>query len=289
MVEKNKKISVFDLSVIGISLAFAVFFAIPLLFVLANAFSDPKAVYTGKVLFFPVRFCFDSFVEVFQDNDLLRGYWNTIKYTTIGTVIQVALQFSVAYPLSRRDLKGKKFFNMFFAIPMFIGGGMIPTYLVVKALDMLNTSWAIIIPGCLGLYNIIIIRTYLTSSIPYELTEAGMVDGCGPLRCFFAIVFPLCKPILCVMILYAIVGYWNSYFNSLIYTSDDSYWPLQRVLQRMLIKSETSGSLGEPEQLMKAEGMKYATIIVSSLPLLVLYPFFQKYFEKGVMLGSIKG
>ena len=284
----EKKIRGFDIVVYGISGIMIIIFALPLLYVLANAFSDPMMVYTGKVGIFPKGFTLDNILEVFRSDELMRGLRNTIVYTFLGTIIQLVLQFSLAYPLSRQDFKGKTFVNLFIALPMFISGGMIPTYLVVKELNMLNTMWAIIIPGCVGLYNVIIIRTYLSTSIPYELTEAATVDGCNVMQCLMLIILPLCKPIICVMALYAIVGYWNSYFNSLIYTTNDKLWPLQRVLQRLLI-ANSGNSVGAVENMMKAEGMKYAIILVSSVPLLVLYPFFQKYFEKGVMIGSIKG
>ena len=290
MIKSKYKITSFDIAVWGISAIMLLFFAFPLLFIVANAFSDPIAVYSGQVNFIPIGFTLENIFEVFREEKLMQGLFNTIWYTAVGTILQVVLQFSVAYPLSRKDFKGKTFINIFFALPMFISGGMIPTYLVVKLCGYLNTPWAIIIPGCLGLYNIIIIRTYLTSSIPYDLTEAAMIDGCGVIGCLFKVILPLCKPIICVMLLYGIVGYWNSYFNSLIYTTKEELWPLQRVLQRMLmVNSSSSGSLGEAESLMKSESLKYAIILVASAPLLILYPFFQKYFETGMMIGSIKG
>ena len=178
---------------------------------------------------------------------------------------------------------------------MFVNGGMIPTYFVVKGLGMINTIWANIIPGCVGVYNIIIIRTYIQSSISWEYQEAAMIDGCGPVRAFLQIVIPLCKPIIAVMLLYAIVGYWNSYFNSLLYVTKESLWPLQRTLQRILISSNTSsigqggGSLGQQEQALLSESLKYVVIIVSTVPILLIYPFFQQFFEKGLMVGGLKG
>ena len=207
-----------------------VIFILPLLYVLANALSDPMMVYSGKVGILPKGFTLNNIAEVFRNKDLVRGFLNTIAYTVIGTAMQLVLQFSLAYPLSRRDFKGKTFVNIVIALPMFISGGMIPTYLVIKELNMLNTMWAIIVPGCVGLYNVVIIRTYMSTSIPYELTEAAIIDGCGVYRCLTKIMLPLCKPIICVMALYGIVGYWNSYFNSLIYTTKSTLWPLQRIL-----------------------------------------------------------
>lgn len=268
---------------------------LPLLFVLANAFSSPEAVYTGKVSLIPKEFDLSGFKRVFRDDSITRGYLNTLLYTAIGTVIQLVLQFTAAYPLSRKDLKGKAFANLFMVITMFINGGMIPTYFVVKNLGLINTIWANIIPGCVGVYNIIIIRTYIQSSISWEYQEAAMIDGCDPIRSFLQIVIPLCKPIIAVMLLYAIVGYWNSYFNSLLYVTNEKLWPLQRTLQRILISSNTSsigqggGTLGQAEQALLSESLKYVVIIVSTAPILLIYPFFQKFFEKGLMVGGLKG
>jgi len=284
----QRKISMYDVVVYGIAGIMMLLFLLPLLYIIANAFSDPMLVYSGKVGIIPKGFTFENILEIFRTEKLVLGFKNTLLYTTLGTIIQVVVQLCLAYPLTRRDFKGKTFVNLFIAFPMFVSGGMIPSYLVIKELQMLDTIWAIIIPGCIGLYNVIIIRTYITSSIPYELTEAATMDGCNVIQCFIKIVLPLSKPIVCIMTLYGIVGYWNSYFNSLLYTMDEKLWPLQRVLQRMLIAD--AGSVGGTlENMIRTEGLKYAVILVSSLPLLVLYPFFQKYFEKGVMIGGIKG
>lgn len=295
MVENKGKDKAFNWIIYVVMGIYAFITLMPLLFVLANAFSSPEAVYTGKVTFFPVDFSLDGFKRVFRDDSIMRGYLNTLIYTLIGTVIQLVLQFTAAYPLSRRDLKGKSFVNLFMVITMFINGGMIPTYFVVKNLGMINTIWANIIPGCVGVYNIIIIRTYIQSSISWEYQEAAMIDGCDPIRSFIQIVLPLCKPIIAVMLLYAIVGYWNSYFNSLLYVTKENLWPLQRTLQRILISSNTSGigqgggSLGQQEQALLSESLKYVVIIVSTVPILLIYPFFQKFFEKGLMVGGLKG
>lgn len=284
----EKKFSFYDIVVYGIAVIMTIFFLLPLLYILANALSNPELVYSGKVGLIPKGFTFENILEVFRTEKLVLGFKNTLLYTVVGTVIQLVIQFCLAYPLTRRDFKGKTFVNLFVAFPMFVSGGMIPTYLVIKELQMLNTIWAIIIPGCIGLYNVIIIRTYISSSVPYELTEAAMIDGCNVLQCFTRIVLPLSKPIICIMTLYGIVGYWNNYFNSLLYTTDEKLWPMQRVLQRMLI-ADAGSAVGTLETMTRTEGLKYAVILVSSLPLLVLYPFFQKYFEKGVMIGGIKG
>lgn len=285
---RRKKVEAYDVVVYGIAGIMTLLFLLPLLYIVANALSDPTLVYSGKVGLIPKGFTFENVIEVFREEKLVTGFKNTVIYTGLGTIIQLILQFCLAYPLTRHDFKGKTFVNMFIAIPMFVSGGMIPSYLIVKELHLLNTMWAIILPGCVGLYNVIIIRTYIASSIPYELTEAATMDGCNVLQCFVKIVLPLGKPIICIMALYGIVGYWNSYFNSLLYTTDEKLWPLQRVLQRMLI-TDAGSSGGTLENMIRTEGLKYAVIVVASLPLLIIYPFIQKYFEKGVMIGGIKG
>ena len=208
------------------------------------------------------------------------------SYTFLGTVIQVTLQMLCAYPLSRRDFKGRKFLNIFLTLTMFISGGMIPTYLLISKLQMLDTMWAIIIPGCVSVSNIIVIRTYMSTSIPNELQEAARIDGCSDFQIFLRVILPLCRPILFVMVLYAIVGYWNNYFNALLYIQSTDLYPLQRVLQDMLVSNGNSLGGGDPNL---QEQLKYVTIVVSSLPLLIIYPFFQKYFEKGVVMGGVKG
>jgi putative aldouronate transport system permease protein len=293
MVENRGKDRIFNWIIIIFIGIFAIVTLLPLLHVLANSFSNAEAVYRGQVGLFPIDFSLEGYKKVFQESSIMRGYLNTLIYTAIGTIVQLTLQFIAAYPLSRKDLAGKKFLSGFFILTMFISGGMIPTYLVVKSLNMINTIWAMIIPGCVGVFNIIIIRTYITTSIPWELQEAAEIDGSGPIGVFIKIIIPLCKPILAVMTLYAIVGYWNSYFNSLIYLTDDSLYPLQRVLQRILVSNDTSsiggGNLGQQEQAILGESLKYVTIIVATAPILFIYPFFQRFFEKGLMVGGIKG
>ena len=277
---------IFDVVITVIMLLVALAFLLPLLNVLACSFSSPEKVVAGEVGLFPVEFTVRGYQEVFANNSLMRGFLNTLFYTFLGTVIQVTLQMLCAYPLSRPDFKGRKFLNIFMTLTMFISGGMIPTYLLISNLGMLDTIWAIIIPGCVAVFNIIVIRTYMQNSIPAELQEAARIDGCGDFQIFLRVVLPLCRPILFVMVLYAIVGYWNNYFNALLYIQSTDLYPLQRVLQDMLVTN--SGSLGAGDPNLQ-EQLKYVTIVVSSLPLLVIYPFFQKYFEKGVVMGGVKG
>ena len=277
---------IFDVAIAIIMGLVALLFLLPLLNVLACSFSSPEKVVAGEVGLFPVEFNVRGYQEVFADDSLMRGFLNTLFYTFLGTVIQVTLQMLCAYPLSRPDFKGRKFLNIFLTLTMFVSGGMIPTYLLISNLGMLDTIWAIIIPGCVSVFNIIVIRTYMQNSIPAELQEAARIDGCGDFQIFLRVVLPLCRPILFVMVLYAIVGYWNNYFNALLYIQSTDLYPLQRVLQDMLVTN--SGSLGAGDPNLQ-EQLKYVTIVVSSLPLLIIYPFFQKYFEKGVVMGGVKG
>jgi putative aldouronate transport system permease protein len=288
MVENRGSDRIFNWGIILLAFVYAIATILPLLHVLASSFSSPDAVNRGLVGIFPVKFTLVSYQRVLQEEAIIRGFLNTIMYTVIGTIIQLVLQFTAAYGLSRKDLKYKKFWNLFFVVPMFVSGGLIPTYLVVNSLGMINTIWAMIIPGVVNLFNIIIIRTYIKSTIPWEMQESAMIDGASNWRIFLQIVMPLCKPLIAVMMLYAIIGFWNAYFNSLIYLTDDSLFPLQRVLQRFLIASD-SGAIGGGEAEMMAQSLRFATIIISSAPMLLLYPFFQRYFEKGLMVGSIKG
>lgn len=264
----------------------AILFLLPLLNVLACSFSDADKVVAGEVGLLPVGFSLDGYKQVFANDSLMRGFLNTLFYTFVGTIIQVSLQMLCAYPLSRKDFKGRKFLNIFLTLTMFISGGMIPTYLLISNLQMFDTIWAIIIPGCVSVFNIIVIRTYMSTSIPNEVQEAARIDGCSDFQIFLRVVLPLCRPIIFVMVLYAIVGYWNSYFNSLLYIQTTDLYPLQRVLQDMLVSNSGSLGGGDPAE---QERLKYVTIVVSSLPLLIIYPFFQKYFEKGVVMGGVKG
>ena len=277
---------VFDVVITIVMGVIAVLFLLPLLNVLACSFSSPDKVVAGEVGLIPVEFTLDGYKKVFANDSLIRGFLNSLLYTFLGTVIQVTLQMLCAYPLSRRDFKGRKFLNIFLTLTMFISGGMIPTYLLISKLQMLDTMWAIIIPGCVSVSNIIVIRTYMSTSIPNELQEAARIDGCSDFQIFLRVILPLCRPILFVMVLYAIVGYWNNYFNALLYIQSTDLYPLQRVLQDMLVSNGNSLGGGDPNL---QEQLKYVTIVVSSLPLLIIYPFFQKYFISGLTIGAVKG
>lgn len=283
----GKKEKAFDAVVIILVAIIALITLFPLLNVLAASFSSADKIVAGEVGIFPIGFTLDGYKLIFENKEIWSGFLNSLLYTFIGTVIQVTCQMLCAYPLSRKDFKGRKIINLILVLTMFISGGMIPTYLLISQLKLLNTIWAIILPGCISVFNIIVIRTYMETSIPMEVQEAAMIDGCGDFQIFLRIVLPLCRPVIAIMLLYAIVGYWNSYYNAMIYVTDQSLYPLQNVLNNILISNESSLGGGTDTNL--AEQLKYVTIVVSSLPLLIIYPFFQKYFEKGVTLGGVKG
>ena len=234
---------------------------------------------------------FDGYLKILERQDIWRGYLNTIIYTVLTVILALAVTVPAGWALSRKTLPGKKLWMVYFIIPMFFGGGLIPFYNVMSSLGLVNTIWAIILPSILSVWNLFMTKTFFESSISDGLIEAAKIDGAGPFRIFFSIVIPLSKAILAVMALYYAVGQWNSYFNAMIFLQDESLYPLQLVLKEILIASEsTVGGSGETilEQFRLANQLKYVSVIVSSLPVLCLYPFVQKYFAQGVMIGSLK-
>ncbi|KQL59041.1 MULTISPECIES: carbohydrate ABC transporter permease [Bacillaceae] len=266
----------------------------PLYFILIASISDPNRIFAGDVLFLPKGITFDGYGRIFSDPGIWNGFKNTFLYSSLGTTISVTLTITAGYALSRTDLVGRNVIMIFLLITLFFHGGMIPTYLVVRDLGMVNTIWAMVIPNAVGLWNVIICRTFFQTSIPKDMLEAAQIDGCNDLKFFSKIVVPLSKPIIAVMVLFHVVTHWNSFFDALIYLNNDSLYPLQLILRNLLIQSEVSSQMiGDIEsnqaQLAVAEQIKYGVIVVSSIPLLLLYPFLQKYFVKGVMIGSIKG
>jgi putative aldouronate transport system permease protein len=264
----------------------------PLLFVVSASFSDPAKVLGGEVWLLPKAVTAEAYVEIFHNKEVWIGYRNTIVYTVVGTVINIIMTILAAYPLSRPDLPGRKVLMLFITLTMFFSGGLIPTYLLVKDLGMVDTMWSLIVPGAISTYNLIVMRTYFQSSIPWEIQEAAHMDGCSNWRLLLNIILPLSKPILAVMILFYAVAHWNSFFNALIYMRDESHYPLQLVLREILMFSQSSaadGTVGLEDKILLAESIKYAIIIVSSLPVWIMYPFVQRHFVKGVMIGSIKG
>ncbi len=265
----------------------------PLIFVCSASVSDPSMVASGKVLLLPKGFTLDGYRRVFQDKSILTGYANTIFYTTVGTLINLAVTVPAGYALARSTLPGKKFFMTYFMIPMYFGGGLIPTFLVVNALHLYNTRAVMVLLYAFSMYNCIICRTFF-SSLPKEVEEAAIIDGCTSFQVFWQIVLPLSKALMGVMVLYFAVAHWNTYFAALIYLRDADKHPLQLVLRKILILETASDDMIGMEEaalakLQLKELVKYAVIIVSSLPVLILYPFLQKYFDQGVMIGSVKG
>lgn len=266
----------------------------PLWFVVIASVSDPAKVVAGDVLLWPAGVSFEAYRMVFRDSMIMTGYRNTLYYTILGTAINLVMTVLAAYPLSRKDWVGRGFFMAVVMFTMFFSGGTIPTYLLMNDLGLINTTWAIVLPGAVSVYNAIVMRTFFINSIPLELQEAAQVDGCSNTRLLLRIVLPLSKPILAVMVLFYGVAHWNAFFGALIYITESDRYPLQLVLRSILIQNTASQDmLGEVDTLgnrvMLAETIKYALIIVSTLPMMVLYPFLQRFFEKGVMVGSVKG
>ena len=264
----------------------------PLYFIIIASISDPDAVLGGDVILFPVGITLSGFEAILHRSDVWLGYLNTIIYTALTVVLSLVVTVPAGWPLSRKQLLGKKFFMIYFIIPMFFGGGLIPFYNVMSQLNLINTPWAVILPSILSVWNLFMTRTFFESSIPDGLVEAARIDGASEFRIFFSLVLPLSKAILAVMALYYAVGQWNSYFNAMIFLQDENLYPLQLILREILIASETTtGGSGETilEQYRLANQIKYVSVIVSSAPVIMLYPFVQKYFAQGAMIGSLKG
>ncbi|KKF61186.1 ABC transporter permease subunit [Streptococcus uberis] len=277
-----------------IIIAFLVLITVlPMGYILIASFMDPQVLANQGISLNPQDWTVDGYKRVLGDNAILRGFINSLIYSTAFAVLTVIISVLTAYPLSKKDLVGRRWINYFLIFTMFFGGGLVPTYLLIKNLGMLNTIWSIIIPGAVNVWNIILARTYF-QGLPDELVEAAVIDGANDFQIFLKIMLPLAKPIMFVLFLYAFVGQWNSYFDAMIYIKDPNLAPLQLVLRNILIQSEVSqnmiGAQAAMNEMKKiAEMIKYATIIISSLPLIVMYPFFQKYFDKGIMAGSLKG
>lgn len=266
----------------------------PLVYIVSSSFSSPRAVVSGQVWLFPVEFSLRAYKSIFRSSQLMTGYYNTVVYTVFGTLINLAFTILMAYPLSVRQFYGRHLFMTLLMITMFFSGGLIPTYLLVKELNMLDTRWAMWLPGALSVFQVIVARTFFQSSIPQELAEAAQMDGCRDTRYLVSVVLPLSKPIIAVMTLMYAVGHWNAYFDALIYLRSEKLFPLQYVLRNLLILNAA-----DPEMLANTaakirdqgfeQALKYALIVVSSVPVLIMYPFVQKHFVKGVMIGSLKG
>jgi putative aldouronate transport system permease protein len=284
---------VFDILSHVIAILILIVIIYPLFFIIIASFSNPTAVANGRVWFWPEGFTLEGYGALLEAPQLWVGYQNTILYTLVGTLIGLAFNIPAAYALSRKDLYGRRVINIFFLIVMFFSGGLIPTFLVVQRLGLYNTFWVMVLPFSISIYNIIVARTFFETSIPGDLLDAAQVDGCNNLRFFFQIVLPLSNAIIAVIALWTAIFHWNSFFNALIYLRDDFRQPLQLVLRNILITNLNMFAVttGEAalEAVRKANLLRYTSIIVATLPILCFYPFIQKYFTQGVMIGAVKG
>ena len=266
----------------------------PCIFVLSASFSSGVAVQSGKVILFPVDLSIEGYRAVFNTSTVWTGFINSLFYTVVGTTINLVMTLRAAYCLSRRDLPGRNGIMLLFTFTMFFSGGMIPSYMMVQSLGILNTRWALLLPGAIGVYNLIVARTFIINSIPLELLEASQMDGCSDVMYYLKVVIPLSKAIIAVLVLFYGVGHWNAYFNAMIYLHDKSLYPLTLFLREILMASQIDPSTVQDPELQArlaemAGAIKYSLIVVSMVPVLIIYPFVQKYFVKGVMIGSVKG
>lgn len=299
--KKKKKIGVFDIGNC-IFMMFVLFITVyPLYFTVIASFSEPSVVATGGVVWKPVGFTLDSYKQVFAYKQIWTGYANTIFYTILGTCFNLILTIPAAYAVSKKYFPHRNLFMGLFLFTMYFSGGMVPSYLLVKSLGLINTRAALVLVSGISIYNLVVTRTYFTTSISDSIYEASKIDGAGELKTFFSIALPLAKPIIAVMILYYAVAHWNNYFNALLYVSDQALEPLQSVLRRVLIQNQNALDESMMQQSMQpgelldsakrayaAYTMKYTMVFIASAPLLVAYPFVQKYFVKGVMVGAVK-
>lgn len=265
----------------------------PLVYILSASFSSADAITSGRMWLFPVDFSLVGYRYILKYDAIWLGYRNTLFYTFAGTLINVSMTITCAYGLSRRGMRGRRFFTMLFTFTMIFSGGMIPNYLLMKDLKILNTIWCMLLPGAISAYNLIVAKTFIENSIPGDLLEAARIDGCSDVRFFFSIVLPLSKAILAVLLLMYAAAHWNAYFNAFLYLTDKKLYPLQIFLRQILVQSNMSADMLDPEAMAQMQTLqqilKYAVIVVSTAPMLCLYPFVQKYFRQGVMIGSIKG
>lgn len=268
--------------------------AYPCIYVISCSFSDSYAVVSGQVWLWPVNPTLKGYITTLKDPTLIRGFLNALYITVVGTAINIVVTLLMAYPLSRKNFYGRNVVTALITVTMFFGGGLVPTFLLINQLGLYNTFWALMLPGAVGVTNVIIARTYFQSSIPEELYEAGQLDGCDDFHYLLKVVIPLSAPVIAVLVMYYAVGHWNAYFNAMIYLKDKEKFPLQVVLRSILVKNTmTDDMMMDAEAFQRTQGLaellKYSTIVVSSLPMMILYPFIQKHFVKGVMIGAIKG
>ena len=294
-IARTRADKVFDAVMLVMLAVIMVLIIYPLWFVVVASISDPRRIYDDPFLLLPRGFTLGSFQLVFENREIWNGYMNTIIYTSLGTFINLAMTVAGAYPLSRRDFRGRGIFTFFFTFTMFFSGGLIPLYLLLRGLSMLNTIWAMVIPNAVAVYNLIIMRTYFQARIPRELEDAALIDGCSNVGLLVKVVLPLAMPIIAVMVLFYGIGHWNSYFSALVFLSSRSKYPLQMVLREILIQGEMSSMLTiayddqYAERMVAKMGLRCSVIIVSTLPIFVIYPLLQRFFKEGIMIGALKG
>lgn len=267
----------------------------PIWAVVVASFSDPTELYKSSFHFWPETVTMDSYKLVFRDDSFLTGIWNSVKYTVVGTFINVILNICAAYPLSKRNFKGQSLLMKLFTFTMFFSGGIVPTYILINKMHLIDSFWVMILPSAIGTFNVILMRTYFQTNIPQELEDAASVDGCTNFKFLIRIALPLSIPIIVVVALYYGVGHWNDYFTAMMYLTKRQLYPLQLVLREILLENEAGKMLNVAtdaayaERMMSRMGLKYAVIVISTIPILVIYPFVQKFFSKGVMVGAVKG
>lgn len=292
-IQISKKDRLFNLALYTLCVVLIVVVLYPVWFIVIASFSDPSAVAGGKVFLWPVGFTVDGYDELLKQPQVWLGYYNTILYTILGTIIGLAVNVSAAYALSRKDLVGRKFLMGLYVFTMFFSGGLIPIFLTIQEFNLYNTFWVMVLPFSVSAYNIIVTRTFFETSLPQDLWDAAQIDGCGNLRYFFTFALPLSKAVISVIALWTAVWQWNSYFNALIFLRDEKLYPLQLIMRNILITNQNFAALGTGEAAMiamrRANLVRYSMIIIATVPIMCVYPFIQKYFDQGVMIGAVKG
>jgi putative aldouronate transport system permease protein len=292
----SKSDKIFDVINIVLICLLTIILIYPVIFVVMASFSNPNKIYEVPFLLWPRGFNINGYIEILKNKDILVGFKNAILYTALGTSVSLIVTILGAYPLSRKDLRGRSFFTLIFTITMFFGGGLIPTYLVNQQLGIINTIWVMILPGAVGVYNMILMRTFFQQNIPSELIESAYMDGANDMQLLYKIILPLSTPIIVVIAMFNGVGRWNAYFDAMIYLRDRAKFPLQLILREILIQgqfgddvNQTLVGSAQDELMMLKLTLKYSVVIVSTLPVLIFYPLVAKYFEKGILVGAIKG
>lgn len=292
LVKRRSRMTVAEVVMYAFAILFLIAIIYPIYFIVIASFSDPSSVANGQVWVFPKGFTLEGYKELLRHENIWIGYRNTILYTVVGTLFGLVVNISAAYALSRKDLVGRKFFALFFIFTMFFSGGLIPTFLTIRDFHLYNTFLVMVLPFSVVVFDMIVARTFFQTSIPGDLWEAAQIDGCGNLRYFVLVVLPLSKAIIAVLGLWIAVGYWNSYFNALIYLKDPNLYPLQLILRNILITNQMQSGMGTGEAaqvaLRLANLMRYSVIIIATIPIMCVYPFIQKYFNQGVMIGAVK-